>query len=105
AGDNLPGVGNATNGLIANYQGDYGRSLTDSRGAQWGPRFGLAWTPWGASSKTVIRTGGGVFFEKSRTGIVGNLANNPPVVRIPQVFYGNISTWAAASGAQTFFPV
>jgi hypothetical protein len=33
-------------------------------GPQFGPRFGLDWTPGGANGKTVIRRGFGVFFER-----------------------------------------
>ena len=95
----VPGVGDFNNGLIrANPQGDP-KGLINSRGAQWGPRFGLAYQ---LNAKTVFRPGGGIFYERVGTGASGTAALNlnPPLVRTGQAYYGNLSTLQGGA----FFP-
>jgi hypothetical protein len=99
----IPGVGDINNGMVVAGQDGYPKGIIDSRGVQFGPRIGLAWQPWGASSKTVIRAGGGIYYER----LAGNLglfsANNPPMIRTNLIYYGNISTFASA-GQVTYSP-
>jgi hypothetical protein len=95
----VPGVGDFNNGLVvANPKGDP-KGLLQSRGAHWGPRIGLAYQ---INNKTVFRLGGGVFYERVATGASSTAASNlnPPLVRIGQVYYGNLSTMQAGA----FFP-
>jgi len=99
----IPGIGDINNGMVQAGQSGFPKGIIDSRGIQWGPRIGLAWQPWGASSKTVVRAGGGIFYER----LAGNLglfsANNPPMLRTGLVYYGNISTFASG-GQLTYSP-
>ena len=67
-----------------------------------GPRIGIAYQ---LNNKTVIRTGGGVFYERVATfgpGITSNYATNPPVLRTATLYYGNVADIASTPG--TFFP-
>jgi hypothetical protein len=98
----VPGVGNLNNGMVVSGQDGTPRGLIDNRGAHWGPRFGLAYQ---INDKTVLRTGGGVFFERIATfgpGITSNYTTNPPTLRQAQIFNGNLSTIQGAG--ETFFP-
>jgi hypothetical protein len=44
----------------------------------YGPRFGLSWTPWG--DKTVFRAGYGIFFDAKSNVTWNSFATNPPYV-------------------------
>ena len=94
--------GDINNGMVQQNHG-VPNGLTKSRGPQFGPRFGFAWTPGGADSKTVVRGGVGVFFERIQGNYLFYQITNPPVLRESQLWYGNISNIATAQ--QTYFPV
>jgi len=102
-GAEVPGVGNVNNGMVQQGTNGEPRGLTKSRGPQFGPRFGLAWTPGGNAGKTVIRMGGGVFFERIQGNYIYYQTTNPPVLRESQLWYGNIDN--IASSQATNFPV
>jgi hypothetical protein len=97
----VPGVGDLNNGIVQAGINGYPKGIMDSRGVQWGPRIGIAWQPWGASSKTVIRAGGGIFYERLAANVGLFPANNPPMVRTSQVFYGNVSNFTSSGGVQS----
>ena len=77
--------------------------MIDSPGVLIGPRFGLAWTPAGAGTKTVVRMGGGVFYERIQGNMIFNQINYPPGLVTPKLYYGNLNDLASASG--TLFPL
>ena len=53
--------------------------------------------------KTVIRSGGGVFYDRLQGNPVFDMLPNPPSTAIPKFYYGNLASIpSAASGA--FFP-
>jgi hypothetical protein len=99
----VPGTGTLTNGLytngIAQAGKGYPQGLIDSRGVQWAPRFGFAYN---VLSKTVIRGGGGVFYDRFEGNPVFNMLGNPPGTSQPTIYYGNIETAASTPGV--FFP-
>jgi hypothetical protein len=98
----VPGVGNINNGLVQSGQNGTPEGLMQDRGAHWGPRFGIAYQ---LNSKTVFRTGGGVYYERVATfgiSITSNYTTNPPNLRTAQLYYGNVADISSASG--TFFP-
>jgi hypothetical protein len=97
----VPGVGDINNGMIVAGQGGYPDGIIDDRGVQYGPRIGIAWQPFGAGSKSVIRAGGGVFYERLWSGIAFFSGNNPPMARTAQAIYGNISTYASGQAVNS----
>jgi len=99
----VPGKGNPYNGIVQPGKNGVPRGLMDSNGVLFGPRFGVAWTPWGADSKAVIRAGGGVFFERIQGNMIFNQIIFPPELLTPRIFYGTLDTIASSSG--TLFPL
>jgi hypothetical protein len=98
----VPGVGNINNGMVVEGTNGAPLGLIEDRGAHWGPRFGLAYQ---IDNKTVLRLGGGVFFERVATfgpGITSNYTTNPPSLRTATLYYGNVGNIASTPG--TFFP-
>jgi hypothetical protein len=93
------------NGLYANGMGlagknGYPKALMDGRGLQYAPRLGVAYQ---FLPKTVLRVGGGVFYDRLQGNPVFDMLPNPPSTAIPQFYYGNLASIpSAASG--TFFP-
>jgi len=93
------------NGLYANGMGlsgknGYPEALIVGHGILFSPRLGIAYQ---VLPKTVIRFGGGVFYDRLQGNPVFDMLPNPPSTAIPQFYYGNLSSIpSAASGA--FFP-
>jgi hypothetical protein len=92
------------NGIYANGMGlagkGYPKGLMQDRGIQFAPRLGIAYQ---LNSKTVIRAGGGVFYDRLQGNPVFDMLPNPPSTIIPQFYYGNLGAIPPAS-AGTFFP-
>ena len=99
----VPNSGNVYNGIITPATSTNGRGMVDSQGVLVGPRFGLAWTPLGASSNLVVRLGGGVFYERLQGNMIFNQINYPPELLTPKIYYGNLSNIASSAG--TLFPL
>jgi hypothetical protein len=98
----VPGVGNINNGTVLSGQNGTPKGLIEDRGAHWGPRLGIAYQ---INNKTVLRAGGGVFYERIATfgvGITSNYTTNPPSLRTGTLYYGNVANIATSPG--TFFP-
>jgi Carboxypeptidase regulatory-like domain len=99
----VPGTGTLTNGLYTNGIGqagkNYPRGLIDSRGVQYAPRLGVAYNIF---PQTVIRAGGGIFYDRLEGNPIFDQLGNPPGTSQPQIFYGNIETAASTPGI--FFP-
>ena len=94
----VPGSGDVNDGNALAGVNGYPRGLTASRGVQYGPRLGAAYA---LNNKTVIRAGGGIFYERVVAGMTRTQATDPPFVRQPQLLYGNISNIAAAAAVQS----
>jgi len=54
-------------------------ALREFTNIDWQPRFGFAWSPFGASRNTVIRGGFGVFSDAFPATIADNFLNNSPL--------------------------
>jgi Carboxypeptidase regulatory-like domain/TonB-dependent Receptor Plug Domain len=99
----VPGIGDPANGIVHAGKNGTPRGLIDNRGAQWGPRLGLAYQ---INNKSVVRAGGGAFFERIATSAVGyttNFLTNPPDVQLSQIYYGNLADIGTSAGA--LFPL
>jgi hypothetical protein len=98
-GSIVPGTGTTTNGIytngIARAGINYPAGLIKNRGVQYAPRLGIAYN---ILPKTVIRLGGGVFYDRFQGNPVFQMLTNPPAVNSPTIYYGNIETAAATPG-------
>ena len=72
----IPGSGNTTNG-ICQAATCINKYLTENQGLQWGPRFGIAWDVTGKQD-FVIRTGGGIFYDRIQGNRYFDMVANPP---------------------------
>jgi hypothetical protein len=93
------------NGVYANGMGlagknGYPKGLMDDRGILYAPRLGVAYQ---LDTKTVVRAGAGVFFDRLQGNPVFDMLPNPPSTIKPKFYYGNLSSIPPAS-AGTFFP-
>src|SRR5262249_28320160 len=82
----VPGSGDPSDGF---YQGEHGvnKYLQKNRGPQWGPRFGVAWDVTGRQN-IVIRTGGGIFYDRFQGNRVFDFVRNPPETFQPTLTWG-----------------
>lgn len=83
----VPGTGNVANGIAQGGVNGFTKYLQDNRGPQWGPRLGIAWDPTG-KQKIVIRTGGGIYYDRFQGNRVFDFVRNPPLGIQPVINYG-----------------
>jgi hypothetical protein len=98
----MVGTGDPINGIVvAGQNSPYGRAIysTDKNNVQ--PRVGLTWDLF-SDSRTILRTGYGVYYDQPLSGIfLQNAFVNPPFVSTPQVLNPQLSNPAAGSTPTT----
>lgn len=94
-----PGVGDPNTGMVVDAtDSTQPRGLMKNRGLQYGPRFGLAYDPFG-DGKTAIRAGGGIFYNRFFSEVFFNpFLGQQPLIQTPVVNFGRLAELGAANG-------
>jgi hypothetical protein len=83
----VPGTGNVANGIAQGGVNGESKYLQDTAPPLWGPRLGIAWDVTGHQN-VVIRTGGGMYYDRFQGNRVFDLVRNPPLGVQPTLNYG-----------------
>lgn len=86
----VPNSGDLLNGVVVGGVNGVSKYLMEDRGIHYGPRFGLAYDVTGQQN-FVIRTGGGVYYDRYQGNRTFAMTNNPPNAVPAQVNYGIVS--------------
>jgi hypothetical protein len=90
-----------TNGMCRAGVGDCPRGLINDRGIHYAPRLGIAWQ---FLPRTVLRAGGGVFYDRFQGNPVFDMLPMPPSTTRPNWWYGNLGAMPSAADG-VFFPM
>lgn len=95
-GAEVPGTGSFTNGMQQAGQG-INKYLMRDAGLLWAPRLGIAWDITGHQN-LVLRTGGGIFYDRIQGNKTFDMITNPPSTVSPTLYYGNVADISTSSG-------
>ncbi len=95
----VPGSGNPINGFVLGGTNGVPAGLVQTQHPQYGPRLGLAYQ---LNAKTVIRFGGGIFYDRIQGNPWYTNLGIPPTTRQATLYYGNVSQLTSLGA--TYFP-
>lgn len=86
-GTKVPGTGDPLNGIAIAGQ-NISRYLQDTRGINYAPRVGFTYA---VAPKTILRGGGGMFYDRTQGNNVFQFVTNQPNISTPTLRYGFVN--------------